>query len=849
MTYKLTSLWRSAFVEPRSDSNGSEQRLLADCYDAMRERAAVLVSRIKADLPHMTIHDVTHLDALWEMASIASGEGCSLNPAEAFVFGGAILLHDAAMTLAAYPGGLSELKQQTEWQDLYARYSGSIATEDREGILKAEGRATEDAIRFLHAKQAENLPHISWLGSQAEKMYLIENQQIRQFYGNKIGKIAYSHWWNIEKVESEFSNILGSLPGVTNCTVDLLRIACLIRVSDAMHLDQRRAPAFEFALTQPTGVAADHWSFQERMARPFVQGDALVFTAQPPFETARADAWWTAFDALQMVDRELRDVDRILRDHQKMPLIVRRVEGSHSPSELARHVETIGWTPVDSTLRVSDVPKIIATLGGKKLYGGGTVAPIREIIQNGLDAVNARRKLQGRPIKWGELMISLENREDGYWLCFEDNGVGMSQLVLTGPLIDFGNSFWKSNLAIQEFPGLASAGMKSRGKYGIGFFSVFILGDHVRVMSRRFDRSSDSAKMLEFRQGLGSRPNLCDLKGADFLLDGGTRIEVKLKYRPNDPGGMLYRVRGSTVINLDLFDLVASIAPACDVAISVKNENGSVRMTMAGDWLQLSSQELEKRINGGEKILRGMETKTELSELRDEEGRIYGRARIDYSDGWSSNGLMTVDGLAANRVARFCGILIGIEDTASRNSAIPLVPPSVLAAWSSEQAGIIACADISDNEKAMAAAIILGCGGDIEDLPIVNIDDLWMNRSEFEDHLRNVDQIAVVDGPIEYDEDDDVAYRSFAVWFEVEPTLARTAKRPFGGLLDIDWTENHLKIGDRRPMEYVQEVILQTWGVDIEISDEQRVVGEVNGTEIYRSTLVYSRHEIGDFDE
>src|SRR3546814_10921616 len=71
-----------------------------------------------------------------------------------------------------------------------------------------------------------------------------------------------------------------------------------------MHLDQRRAPAFDFALIQPTGISADHWKFQERMAKPYVQADALVYTAQPPFEADAADAWWTAFDALQMVDRE-----------------------------------------------------------------------------------------------------------------------------------------------------------------------------------------------------------------------------------------------------------------------------------------------------------------------------------------------------------------------------------------------------------------------------------------------------------------------------------------------------------------------------------------------------------------
>src|SRR3546814_5071102 len=92
----------------------------------MRTRASALVAKIAGDLPHMTVHDVTHLDALWEMASIATGESFDLNPAEAFVFGGAILLHDAAMTLAAFPGGIAELREQTEWRDLHARHIASV---------------------------------------------------------------------------------------------------------------------------------------------------------------------------------------------------------------------------------------------------------------------------------------------------------------------------------------------------------------------------------------------------------------------------------------------------------------------------------------------------------------------------------------------------------------------------------------------------------------------------------------------------------------------------------------------------------------------------------------------------
>ncbi|MGO8147992.1 hypothetical protein AB9F42_34945, partial [Rhizobium leguminosarum] len=58
-----------------------------------------------------------------------------------------------------------------------------------------------DSLRLLHAKQAENLPSVSWMVPHKEPMFLIENQQVRNFYGPKIGKVSYSHWWPITKVE------------------------------------------------------------------------------------------------------------------------------------------------------------------------------------------------------------------------------------------------------------------------------------------------------------------------------------------------------------------------------------------------------------------------------------------------------------------------------------------------------------------------------------------------------------------------------------------------------------------------------------------------------------------------
>ena len=96
-------------------------------------------------------------------------------------------------------------------------------------------------------------------------------------------------------------------------------------------------------------------------------------------------------------------------------------------------------------------PRVVETLGGSKLYGDKPTVALRELIQNAADAVQARRKYEKRSTDWGLITVALLSESDEWWLVVEDNGIGMSEHVLTGPLLDFGTSFWRSPLAMESF--------------------------------------------------------------------------------------------------------------------------------------------------------------------------------------------------------------------------------------------------------------------------------------------------------------------------------------------------------------------------------------------------------------
>ena len=52
----------------------------------------------------------------------------------------------------------------------------------------------------------------------------------------------------------------------------------------------------------------------------------------------------------------------------------------------------------------------------------------------------------------------------------DDDGVGMSSQTLSRDLLDFGKSFWASERASSEFPGIHAAKLTPIGRFGIGFF-------------------------------------------------------------------------------------------------------------------------------------------------------------------------------------------------------------------------------------------------------------------------------------------------------------------------------------------------------------------------------------------
>ena len=571
---ETSTLWKRTLGSSGNDR--SVQRLVESLRN-VRQRADHLTGRIACTLPGLTIHDVSHLDALWDVAETISGDEFSLNPLEAYVFGCAVFLHDAGLCFEAFSGGLAAVRETVQWRDTRQRMAASTPPED------ANRDADFEALRSLHAAQAAHLATSAWRDKDGSTAYIIDDSELREHYGSLIGQIAASHHWDIERLAREFAEPRPPAPiFARDWSIDALKIACLLRVADAGHIDGRRAPTFLLKILQMNSLSRDHWVAQNHIGRLMVsQQDPtlLVVSSTGPFTRAEAQAWWVAFDAIVLLDREIKDCNDLLTNapgFRRPPFARTRVAGAGTARETAKYVQTVGWHPTDSNVHVSDVAALVSSLGGENLYGKDVdrfEIALREVVQNAADAIVARRAID-RSYDRGQLTVRLiEEPGAPQILQVDDDGTGMSQRTITKDMLDFGKSFWASERAGQEFPGLHSSGYSSIGRFGIGFFSVFMAASKVSVFSRRFDAGITEVRRLSFDKGVSLRPILSDERPADMYMDITTRIELELKPGIlDDPSRVPVRSNETRQRQLivSLHDYVAALVSGLDVPVNVE---------------------------------------------------------------------------------------------------------------------------------------------------------------------------------------------------------------------------------------------------------------------------------------
>ena len=84
--YETTALWLSTLGK-QGDADVDRLRV---AYQTMREHVKGLLDEVRKDFPNLTVHNIEHVDDLWKIASLITGENYPVDPLEGFFGGGVV---------------------------------------------------------------------------------------------------------------------------------------------------------------------------------------------------------------------------------------------------------------------------------------------------------------------------------------------------------------------------------------------------------------------------------------------------------------------------------------------------------------------------------------------------------------------------------------------------------------------------------------------------------------------------------------------------------------------------------------------------------------------------------------
>lgn len=526
MSYKETKLWTNSLgmSHDNPEINSLLERL-RNSFVKARENASFLLEKIHMDFPSLTLYDIPHhVDVLWQTGSVISGDNFQISPLEGYVLGCAFLMHDAVLSYQA-AGGKDKLRDTIEWRDYYADYQNHVDMTDDEKKYETDFRT----IRHLHAKYAKNLYQERFTRDDHSVFYIIEDEVLRNHLGEIICNIAASHHWDFDEVERLGSQLPAPAGFPQDWRINPIKLACILRCADAAHIDSNRAPDYLLKLLDLNGISRSHWIAQNHLSQIDIDSQDnsyVIIKSEISYKEEEYAAWNVAYDAICVIDHEIKCSNILLKKYHSQEFQAKGIRGAESQHALSEYVQADGWVPCNANIHISNIEHLINNLGGEKLYGNKNKLEIaiRELVQNSRDAIVARRQLQHD--YEGKIRISIKSENDKTQITITDDGIGMSLQTIKDYFLNFGSSFWASDLSKAEYPGLNSSEFESVGQFGIGFFAIFMVASDVLVETRRFDKGIEETYKIKFPNGLCLHPIISKSQGSPafstrviFILD------------------------------------------------------------------------------------------------------------------------------------------------------------------------------------------------------------------------------------------------------------------------------------------------------------------------------------------
>ena len=484
-----------------------------------------------------TIHNISHVDAMLKIVEwiIPDTTKKAMTYAEWLMLTLAIYFHDLGMVV-------TKNEYINRDKSSFKEYKNKIIQDTRNSEYGEYLKGKDDTflyqefVRENHAKRIKQWIEGKSTTELGEAAVIREEineilRNIDPMFRGDLALICESH--HEDDIEDFSKYKVKKMYGNTeNERVNLNYIAVILRTADLLHITRDRTPSVTrrlISINNPVSVI--EWEKQravgpkdQRNEEGFVdnskQKDTIEITAY--FDGAEtADAYFGLSSYLQYTRKELDKCSSIIEKAQKR-------EGAT--------VYEFPWKEIDeSQIEVRgfekkklqftiDQDNILQLLVGHTLYNDSSVV-VRELVQNGIDAVRLQReyeKREGKSKEGGQVWVEWNSKDRE--LVFGDNGTGMSIQDVENYLLRVGTSKYRDESVKKQFPHFSSI-----SHFGIGILTCFMVANDIDIITNSVEQEDANSINLRKVNGNYLLRKLEKSQLDDRIKQHGTMVKLYIR--------------------------------------------------------------------------------------------------------------------------------------------------------------------------------------------------------------------------------------------------------------------------------------------------------------------------------
>ncbi len=490
--------------------------------------------------PEYTDHGPDHLEGVLRTAAalIRDEAWDVLSPGDAATLILACLLHDLGMHLTedgfvslVMPGVnwciVPELGDKT-WSVLWEDFKAEAKRFDERTLRRLYGSVAPvpipdleprfwtydqrkligEFVRRHHHRLAHQMALNGVPGPSADRLEL---QSCPSYLADLVGLVARSHGMSLREcipyLEQQYYGKR------EHKGIHAVFLMAVLRVADYLQVEAERAPGQVLKVRQlhsPLSLREWHAHQAVEDVRPGDDAESLEVIAQPK----DVETYLRLKELLAGIQAELDTSWAVLGEvysryvsekYDQLGLTLRRTTSNLDDEK--SFAKTVTYVPCRVAFETAggELMKLLVV----PLYGDDPAIGIRELLQNAVDAVREleallemRHELQSIPRleQEADVVITLKQEEDNsFWLIVSDRGIGMTADTVRNYFLKAGatlrtDSAWRKTFEDET----GHSRVLRSGRFGIGIFATFLLGDRIHVSTRHVE-SQDG---LEFEASL-----------------------------------------------------------------------------------------------------------------------------------------------------------------------------------------------------------------------------------------------------------------------------------------------------------------------------------------------------------